>query len=39
VYVTPVKAKVGTTVDAGQRWLQWVFPLVTIASLIIALSQ
>lgn len=39
VYVTPVKAKVGTTSDAGKQWLQWVLPAISVATLIIAFSR
>jgi polysaccharide export outer membrane protein len=37
VYVEPVKAKVGVTADTGTKVLQWALPMISLASLLVAL--
>jgi polysaccharide export outer membrane protein len=37
VYVEPLKAKVGVTADTGTKVLQWALPMISLASLLVAL--
>lgn len=39
VYVEPMKAKVGVTSDESSKFLQFVFPIVTVASILITLFR